>query len=357
MNSVDRVERALGYKSVDYVPFETARTFSDEFLKAWSILRNRAGPSKRDLDAYYGSDVAEISADGSTCPTQARTVEENSKYSILIDGFGQTVKSMKNSFSTCEVLSSALIKKSDLDKLKFDSPLLDSRYVGCIRDFNAIKDRYWIRLRTGGPFSRSVLIRGMEQFLIDMMEDPPFVRELVDRVTDHMIEIGLETHRRSAKQSSAIHIHDDLASLQSLLFSPAKFDEFLFEPYSKMCDVFHNAGLRVFYGGEGNIGEVFDRFIAAGINGFNALELRAGMDIVKLRQRYGRKVLFFGNICNTETLPSGDFKRIRSEVARQMSVAREGGCVVGPSHNIGPDITVESYECMVKAIREMGRFC
>ena len=356
MSSFDRVERALEYKSVDYVPFETARTFSDEFLKEWSIVKKQAGSSKRDLDAYYGSDVAEISADGSMWPSQARMLEENSKYSISINGFGQTMKEMKNSFATWQTLSVALIKKSDLDKLKFDSPLLDSRYVGCMRDFNAIKDRYWIRLRTGGPFLRSVLIRGMEQFLVDTIEDPPFVKELVDRITNHMIEIGLETHRRTGRQSSAIHIHDDLAGTQGLLFSPAKFDELFSGPYKKMCDVFHNAGLRAFYGGEGNVNELMDRFIDIGIDGFNALELRAGMDIVELRQRYDRKVVFFGNICNTETLPSGDFKRIRSEVARQMSVAREGGCVVGPSHSIGPDITVESYECMVEAIREMGRF-
>lgn len=351
MTPVERVSRALAYEDVDRIPFEAAHFFSDEFLRAWAQDKGVPKATKKDLDAWYGTDVAEVAADHSPWPTRAKTLESTSDYFVEVDGFGQTRKFVRG-MPFWQPIAFALTEKSQLDALPFDPPTLEARYEGLVREVAEVRDRMWTRIKVGGPYSRSKWMRGELQFLMDLVEDPPFVRDLVGRVTDLVIAVGLESIRRAALPPTGIHIHDDMASLRGMIFSPRIFEAFFFEPYARMCAAFHRAGVRVFYGGEGNVREVFGMLLEAGIDGFLCMELRAGMDMVALREQYGDDVIFFGNLCNTVTLPSGDRDRIRAEVARQMTAARRGGCVVGPSHLIGGDVSVESYEWMVEAIRE-----
>jgi len=353
MSSPERVSAALAGRSVDRVPLQAGHSFAGEFRERWARAKGLPECTMREIDEYYGGDVVEIAADHTPWPTGARKVEETDEHVIEIDGFGGTRETIKGKPFWLP-LAYALEDKSKLGEVDFDAPELDSRYDGLLRGAEASRGRYYAYVKVGGPYSRSKWMRGEEQFLIDMIEDPPFVKALVDRVADHMTAVGLESVRRAGLDETAIHVHDDMASLDRMFFSPAAFDEFLFEPYRRMCEAFHAAGLRVFYGGEGNISEVFGRFLDAGIDGFICLELRAGMDMVELREKYGPEPVFFGNICNTVTLPSGDRERIRAEVARQMEVARRGRCVVGPSHLVGADVTIESYEWMIEAIREWG---
>ncbi len=354
LSPFERVRCALAREPVDRVPLEAGHFYSTEFLGSWAAAKGREKASKRDIDDYYGSDVAEIAADHTPWPTRAKTIEDTDEHIIELDGFGQTKKHIKGK-PFWQAVSCAIGDKSQLDGFEFDPADIDSRYDGLVRGASELAGRRWTRIKVGGPYSRSKWMRGEEQFLIDMIEDPPFVKALIGRIADLLIAVGLESIRRAGLAETGIHIHDDMASLNSMFFSPAAFEEFLLEPYTRMCEAFHGAGVRVFYGGEGNIAEVFEMLLAAGIDGFICMELRAGMDMVELRRDHGPETIFFGNMCNTVTLPSGDRELIRAEVSQQLAVAREGGCVVGPSHLIGPDITVESYEWMIQAIREMGQ--
>ena len=322
MTCIERVKRAFDYEPVDRVPFENG-TFSDEFLAKWASAKGHAKATRRDLDAYYGADGAEVMADHDPWPSRVRTIEEGPGYAVEVDGFGQTAKRFKDKPFNIP-LGHALDDKSELGRCEFDAPGLDSRYEKFERELGELREKYWVRLKVGGPYSRSKWLRGEETFLLDMAEDPGFVTALVERMTDHLIAVGLESARRANLERAVIHIHDDMASVRSTFFSPRMFERFFLAPYRRMCEAFHGAGARVFYGGEGNIGGIFEQLLGAGIDGFQCLEQRAGMDMVELRRRYGRGVLFFGNLCNTVVLPSNDRERIRREVARQMEVAREG---------------------------------
>lgn len=44
--------------------------------------------------------------------------------------------------------------------------------------------------------------------------------------------------------------------------------------------------------------------------------------------RNGKKVVFFGGVCNTEILPRGDRKEIEAHVRPLIELGREGGLVI-----------------------------
>ena len=96
--------------------------------------------------------------------------------------------------------------------------------------------------------------------------------------------------------------------------------------------------------------------IDAGVDIFATMEPRAGMDIVKIKEKYGDKLSFIGNICNVIVLPKGSKQDIKKEVLRVLSVAEEGGYIGGSAHSVGSDIPVENYEYMIELFREYGMY-
>lgn len=346
MTSHERVQRVFQGKAPDRVPFDTPAFFR-QFRQHWAEYM---GLPAESLEDHYGLDVWEVVADHSPRPSLKRIIKDTPEECISVNGFGEVRREVPGGYYW-EVLDVAIGEKSDLDRFEFDPPSDDGRYVGMIKGYEKHKDRYWVRAKVGGPYSRSKWLRGEENLLMDLATDEPFVRELVGRVTDLMIAVGVESiHRLDLK--TAMHIHDDFASLKGLFFSPAIYERIFLPAMARMCAAFHAAGVPVIYGGEGRTKEVLPWLVEAGVDAFCCLEPRAGSDIVELREMLGERIVFFGSMCNTVVLPKGSREEIRAMVLRQMRLAREGRCIVGPTHSVSAEVPPENFDYMFRLIRE-----
>ena len=67
----------------------------------------------------------------------------------------------------------------------------------------------------------------------------------------------------------------------------------------------HAHGLPVIYHGCGNVKAIFPDYIEMGIDAYNPLEAKAGMDVVELRRQYGHRIGFCGN-SDIQVWESGD---------------------------------------------------
>jgi uroporphyrinogen decarboxylase len=190
---------------------------------------------------------------------------------------------------------------------------------------------------------------------MDLVTDEPFVRDLVGRVTELMVAVGVESIRRLGL-TTALHIHDDFASLRGLFFSPAIYERIFLPAMKRMCDAFHAEGVKVIYGGEGRTLTVLPDLVAAGVDALCCLEPRAGVDVVELREQLGDRVVFFGSLCNTVVLPRGTKEEIRATVLREMTLAREGHSIVGPSHSVSGEVPPENLDYMYQLIREWAPY-
>ena len=69
-----------------------------------------------------------------------------------------------------------------------------------------------------------------------------------------------------------------------------------YKPWVKaIADHAHAKGLNVIYHGCGNVNAIFEDYIEAGIDAYNPLEVKAGMDVLDLRRRFGHRIGFCGN--------------------------------------------------------------
>jgi len=85
----------------------------------------------------------------------------------------------------------------------------------------------------------------------------------------------------------------------------------------------HAHGLPVIYHGCGNAGRFFADYIEIGIDAYNPLEVKAGMDAVDLRRQFDT-----ASLCAEQRragLETGDQAAIKGEVLRKLNAARAAG--------------------------------
>ncbi len=91
--------------------------------------------------------------------------------------------------------------------------------------------------------------------------------------------------------------------------------------------------------------------IESGVEACHPLEPKAGMDLVRLRRKYGRTLAFLGGLDNAHIMVSAPLDELEAHVRRILAIGRDGGLVIG-GHSIGPDIAVERYDRVNRLILE-----
>ena len=97
---------------------------------------------------------------------------------------------------------------------------------------------------------------------------------------------------------------------------------------------------------------VIDAFLDCGVNCFYPCEPAAGMDIVALREKYGKRIYFKGGI--DKHVLRKDFAAIRRELEYKMSAPMlGGGTIFALDHRIPNGVSIENYRHYVKTGREL----
>ncbi len=109
-------------------------------------------------------------------------------------------------------------------------------------------------------------------------------------------------------------------------------------------------------GGRDLTREILPWLVDAGFDAFCCLEPRSGSDAVELRRELGDKIVFFGSMCNTVVLPRGSKEDIRAMVLRHIRLARQGRCIVGPSHSVSAEVPPENFDYMYQLMQEWSHW-
>ncbi|MFW6181918.1 MAG: uroporphyrinogen decarboxylase family protein, partial [Spirochaetota bacterium] len=122
-----------------------------------------------------------------------------------------------------------------------------------------------------------------------------------------------------------------------------------------MVDLCHDNGLPVIYHGCGNVHKIFADFIDLGVDAYNPLEFKAGLDVVDLRRRYGHRIAFCGNM---DVLTWADATRgeLEEAVLTKLNAAKGGGFVFQSDHSVPSLVSGENYDYVVNLVRDRGTY-
>ena len=231
-------------------------------------------------------------------------------------------------------------------------------------DYSGIADqareyaRYPIRGGGSEPFLIYKDLRGQQQALIDLLENPEIVHYCLEKLFELAYQNTLRILEAIPGQVLLTYVAEDMGSQKGLMFSPAHIREYLLPGMQRIIDLSHQAGAFVFHHNDGNIQRILPDMVAAGIDLLNPIQWRAdGMDRQALKQAYGDRLVFHGAMDNQYTLPFGSRAEVEQEVLDNLSfLGAGGGYILAPCHNIQPITPVENVIAMYEAAHQYGYY-
>jgi hypothetical protein len=305
---------------------------------------------------YYKIDISESTAEEGAFFSKKGLIEKRGREEIRRDGWGNIILVKEDSYFF-ETLQNAIEDPYDIDKLEFEDASDGRRYGDYVKRIEAERNAGRLAFTTiGGIYCRSQFMRREDRLLMDMATNPGFCCALFEKVSEHLTKIAIEQLTRTNSWDTGILVSDDCANSLTPMFSPDMWEKYFVGNYQKMISTLSKHGCkRFFFHSDGNIAPLMDLLLQAGFEGFNPLEPRCGIDLIKLREHYGKRVVFFGGICNAQILPKGDKHEIEKMVMPLIELGRDGGLIIG-SASIGDDIEPEAYDYYINLLDKYGNY-
>ncbi len=196
---------------------------------------------------------------------------------------------------------------------------------------------------------------GQENAMLWMGMEPDRMGSIINRIGAHYLECARAEIDAGAGLLDGIVIWGDVAYKKSTFMAPSYWREY-FKPWvAAMTAHAHDHGLPVIYHGCGNVKKILPDFIEIGIDAYNPLEAKAGLDVLDLRRQYGHELGFCGN-SNIQVWESNDPDAIRREVLRKLNAAKGGGYIFQSDHSVSSAVSGRTYDEIVKLVHAFGRY-
>jgi len=227
-------------------------------------------------------------------------------------------------------------------------------------------------------FERAWSLRGFDQLLMDLVDQPEWAEELLDRITVLQVAlarrfVALGSSRREEAPISFTHhaarvtedqslltsaatgvdggyFGDDYGAQRSLLFSPRLWRQMIKPRLGRMFAVFREAGLPVILHSDGDIWPILPDLVDIGLTCLNPVQPEV-LEHKRLYREFGKHLSFYGGISTQEVLPRVTPAEVRAAtLACVRDLAPDGtGLILGPSHRMQSDIPAENVEAMLRA--------
>ncbi|MFW5831738.1 MAG: uroporphyrinogen decarboxylase family protein [Prolixibacteraceae bacterium] len=202
-------------------------------------------------------------------------------------------------------------------------------------------------------------IRDVAEWYMSTVSRPEYIKKIFDRQSEIAVENLSRIYKTVGNKVNAVFMcGTDFGTQDSTFCSLEQFDEIWLPYYKRMNDWVHeNTEWKTFKHSCGAVEPFLDGFIRAGFDIINPVQINAvGMDPKKLKQKYGRDLVFWGGGVDTQNmLPFGKPEEVREQVLRNCEIfSKNGGFVFNAVHNIQANVPVENLVAMLGAIQEFN---
>ncbi len=197
-------------------------------------------------------------------------------------------------------------------------------------------------------YERAWTLRGMQNLMMDFIENPQFVDDLLDMICDHNVARVKEALKYDI---DCVYYGDDFGQQHGLQMGYPLWKQFIYPRLKRMYGVVRDAGRYVFIHSCGDVDELFDDLVAIGLNCFNPFQPEV-MDVWSLLPKYRGRLAFHGGLSTQRTLPYGLADDVRRETRRLIELGREGSYIFAPAHSVEGDVPVENIIAFVDELKQ-----
>ena len=346
MNSKERVLMAIEHREPDRVPVNA--TFTPEIR---ALLKQRFGECE-DIGERLGNDLI-ITACGRGFETSY--YRDGDEYMCEYGITWQRVPYSGGAYT--EMVGYPLSgDKSALAGWNCPDPFEPSQYDDLRRRIELFGAEKWM---VGGVactlFETAWALRGLDQLLVDMLEDEDYVNELLEKVMIHPLHAGIEGAKLGLDM---LWMGDDVAMQTGMLMSRSLFEKYLKPRFAAMIQAYREAKpeIKIAYHSCGNAMAILGDLIEIGVDVYHSIQPLA-IDPIEVKRRYGDNLALWGGFDIQQIMPRGTLPQIRAEVKRLIDgCAGDGGFILSPAHHIQPDTPIENLLAFYEAAKEYGSY-
>ncbi len=284
---------------------------------------------------------------------QPKVISENESEQLSIDALGRRMKLSKKCATIPLPMSYPVQTPDDWDRIKrwyaFTDDRLDLNRLKALkhaRDEGALL-LFWMP----GGYDEARNLMGEKNLSYAYYDEPEMIRDMLEtfaELCNRALEIVL-----NETGIDVLCVHEDMAGASGPMIGPKLVKEFMTPYYKSVWDTARRGGARLFsQDSDGNIEALIDEFLDAGINCMYPMEPKAGMDIMKLRRKYGARLAFKGGV--DKFALRGSLEDIKRELEYKFaSPLTGGGTVFALDHRIPNGVPIENYRFYVNYGREL----
>lgn len=346
MSTREKFFNAMRRKDGSFIPFEfkLCPSLYEEFKK-------RTG--SESPEEYYGFPTRVLIAD---C-----TVKENrfSEYYKNVDdisvwqdwGVGEKKGSVAH-FTEMQHPMKEFTDVGEFAGYPYPEPIKDYDWVGLSYNVNSVKDKDLIAVAAMQItiFEIAWYLRGMDNFMIDMVMNPELADYLLDRITG----IRCVMARQYAKAGcDVLLLGDDVSTQLDMMMNPDMWREYL-KP--RLYKVIREAktvkpDIMIFYHGDGNLQKIIPDLIEIGIDILNPVQPEC-MNPEEIKKKFGDSLSFWGTLGTQTTMPFGTAQEVARVCARMIEeVGKGGGLMLAPTHVLEPEVPWENIQAFIDTVK------
>ena len=196
---------------------------------------------------------------------------------------------------------------------------------------------------------------GHENMLVGMALDPDWVKDMVDTFSKVTVELQEILFAKEGKPDG-IWYYEDMGFKERPFMSSAMYRELIQPGHFKTINYAKSLGLPVIMHSCGFVEPLLPYMVEAGIDCLQVIEIKAGMDLLRIHRNFGDRLSLMGGI-DVRTLYSNDRAIIDAELDAKIPTVKQGyGYVIHSDHSIPATVEYENYRYFLERGLEMGRY-
>jgi uroporphyrinogen decarboxylase len=292
-------------------------------------------------------------------------IQEVEGTDTFLDGYGQVWKRALPYYYPAQGILAGAPRLEQIDEIvrwpDVDDPRWTAGVEGHARSLREAGEHYIVgrMVASHGPFQTACDLRGTENFLVDMAENPGYAQHLLERIGDTMVGLIQGYLQAGGKYFDMLELPgDDYAGNTNLVISPRMFRTYIKPILKRMVNTVKDfrPDLKVMLHSDGVISKLLPDLVEIGVDVVHPLEPLPAMDLADIKARFGDRLAFLGGIDISHAMP-GTVEDVQTEARLRISqLAAGGGYILAPANHLQADIPPENVVALFTAAHEYGRY-
>ena len=311
----------------------------------------------QDIGELFGFDFYGLPGPDMSLRLPVEVYEDTDEYVFQKDANGVTRKDIKReSGHTPHWLGHTINNGRDWREYKSRLTPEDVRVPANLKEAyeNARKSGRFVHYTSCEAYECAWPVFGQVNIFTLMMDEPETAADVFNTYTDLIVSMAGKYLDMGIDFDGA-WFFGDMGYRNSTLFSPACYESLLWPAHKRMCEFFNSRGKPVILHSCGRIEALIPKIIEAGFAAIQPLEAKCGQDVRVLKERFGNRITFFGNI-DVRKL-SGTREDIEEEISSKLPIAMKGGGYIFHSdHSVPPTVSFDNYRYAIELLEKYGRY-